>query len=86
MDRNLLKYFWNCGDNETIQHALDRAHLTTPEKAIIGFLLDDCITQEQAAEKLDISVRKAQEIWYAASGKILSIPWVYAYAKYLKNI
>ena len=80
MDKSLLRAFWNCGDNQIIEFALLRAHLNRQEKDVINLLLDECMTQEQAAEKLDWSTRKVQEVWYTAAGKLLSIPWVTAYA------
>lgn len=83
MDRNLVKAFWSCGDNQIIEFALTRARLNRNEADAVRLLLDDCLTQEQAAEKLDISPRRLQEYWYAATDKLLSIPWVVAYGKEL---
>jgi len=84
MDRALIKYFYNCGDDSIIQFALVRAHLNKKEKEVLELLLDECNTQEEAAEILDISTRRLQEIWYSATDKMLNIPWVFAYAKELK--
>lgn len=84
MDRSLLKEFFNCGDDQIIQFAIMRAHLNRNEKNVIESMLDECLTQEATAEKLDLSVRTTQEIWYSASKKLLSIPWVSAYARELR--
>lgn len=84
MERNILKYFWGCGDNQIIEFAIIRARLNRNEKEILHLMLDECYTQEQAAEKMDISTRRAQEYWYSAADKLLNIPWVYEYAKSLK--
>lgn len=85
MERNNLKNFWNCGDNQIIEYAMLRARLNRREKEILTLMLDECLTQEQAAERMDISVRRAQEHWYTASRKLLGIPWVAAYAQSLSN-
>ena len=100
MDRGLIRYFWDCGDSQIIEFAMIRARLNrrekeavsllldecyTQEKAAVSLLLDECYTQEKAAEVMDISVRNVQKIWYSAADKLLSIPWVVAYAKELKN-
>lgn len=73
----------NCGDNEIIQFALNKAHLNRLEKEVIFFMFDECMTQEEIAEKMNYSTRKIQEIWYSASKKLLTIPWVHAYSIYL---
>lgn len=83
MDRNLIRAFWNCGDNQIIEFALTRARLNRNEAEVVRLTLDECLTQEQAAERMDISARRLQEYWYAATDKLLSIPWVIAYAKEL---
>lgn len=85
MDTKLLRAFWNCGDNQIIEFALVRAHLNRQEKDVITLMLDECMTQEKVAEKLDFSTRKIQEVWYSASRKLLSIPWVAAYAAELNK-
>lgn len=85
MDKSLLKHFWNCGDNEIIEFAIQRARLNRQEKDVIKFILDDCMTQEQTAERMNYSYRRVQEIWYSANSKLLNIPWVYAYAEYNKK-
>lgn len=77
---NTLKTFWGCGDNDIIEFALMKARLNRKEKEVINLILDECLTQEEAAEKLDISVRKIQDLWYSASNKLLSIFWVSAIA------
>lgn len=81
----LLKYFWNCGDSQIIEFALMRARLNRHEREAIELILDECYTQEQAAERLDISVRAFQNYWTTAVKKLLDIPWVTAYAEALKN-
>jgi hypothetical protein len=39
----------------------------------------------EAAEKMCVSTRRFQEYWYAASDKLLSLPWLAAYAEELKK-
>lgn len=85
MDRLLLKYFWNCGDNEIIEFALIRSRLNRQEKEVICLMFDECYTQEQIAEKLGFSPRHIQEIWYHGADKLLAIPWVKAYALDIKT-
>ena len=85
MDKSLLTYFWNCGDNEIIEFALMRAHLNKREREVIHFMLDECMTQEEVAEKINFSTRRVQEFWYSGAKKLLNIPWVSAYAKELKG-
>lgn len=86
MDKSLIKYFWNCGDNDIIEFALLKARLNKKEKDVLELLLDECMTQEEAAEKMGYSPRRIQEYWYSATYKLLSISWVKAYAQYLKNV
>ena len=85
MDRHLLKDFWNCGDNQTIEFAIMRAHLNRLEKEVVRLLLDECLTQEEAAEAMNIAPRSVQAYWYSAADKLLAIPWVRAYAKELNS-
>lgn len=85
MDRTLLKDFWSCGDNQIIEFAIERARLNTMEKAVCVHYLDELHTQEQTAEIMDISTRSVQGFWYSASSKLLSIPWVVAYAKEIRK-
>lgn len=85
MDNNLLSYFWNCGDDTIIQFALQRGHLNKHEKDVIHLMLDECMTQEETAEAIGYSVRRTQEFWSSGAGKLLSIPWVRAYALELKK-
>ena len=85
MDRTLIKDFWNCGDGQIIEFAILRARLNANEKQAVTLVLDECKTQEQAAELMDISVRGLQALWYSAADKLLNIPWVYAYAKEMRN-
>lgn len=86
MDRSLLYDFFNCGDDQIIQFAITRAHLNKHEKDVLFYLLDECLTQEQTAEVMGFSVRRTQDFWYSASTKLLLIPWVFAYAKELRNM
>lgn len=86
MDRNLIRAFWDCGDDQIIQFAIQRAHLNKNEREIIDLILDRCYTQEKAAEYMDMSVRTVQSIWDSACKKIISQPWVRAYAKELRNL
>lgn len=51
---------------------------------MLDLLLDQALTQEQAAEKLQISVRNLQNLWYTGTAKLLNLPWVIAYAKELR--
>lgn len=85
MDRHLLKDFWNCGDNQIIEFAILRAHLNRLEKEVVRLLLDECLTQEEAAEAMNIAPRSIQAYWYSAADKLLSIPWVVAYARDLSK-
>lgn len=78
--KTLLQAFWGCGDNTAIEFAIVRANLNRKEKEVVHFIFDECLTQEQIAEKMDISVRQVQEIWYDASKKLLGIQWVRIYA------
>ena len=86
MDKSLLKLFMNCGDDEIIQFALNKAHLNRLEKEVIIFMFDECMTQEEIAERMNYSTRKIQDIWYSAAKKLLNIPWVYAYAIELTRV
>lgn len=81
----LLRAFWNCGDSLTIDFAVMRARLNRHEKEAVRLILDECLSQESAAEKMDISTRCIQKYWDSASKKLLAIPWVKAYAEALKN-
>lgn len=83
--KDLLTAFWNCGDDQIIQFAILRAHLNRKEKEVIRLMLDECMTQEQAAEVMDCSVRTLQAYWQNASNKLLHIPWVIAYAREIKE-
>ena len=83
MDRSLIKAFWNCGDSQIIEFALIRAHLNKIEKEVLLLMLDERLTQEEVAERLDWSTRKVQDHWKSATNKLLSIPWVKAYAREL---
>ena len=85
MDRTLIRDFWACGDNQIIEFAILRARLNKNEKDVLHLVLDECMTQEMAAEVLDVSTRHVQNNWYSACDKILKIPWVMAYALSLRN-
>lgn len=84
MDRTLVKDFWACGDNQIIEFAPMRARLNRLEKEVLVLMLDECMTQEQTAEHMDLSVRRVQNLWYDATDKLLAIEWVRAYAKELR--
>lgn len=79
----LLRAFWNCGDNDIIEFAIMRARLNKREKEVLISMLDECRTQEQTAEWLELSTRHTQELWRTASDKLLNIPWVKAYSQSL---
>ena len=83
MKIKLLRAFWGCGDNEIIEFALFRARLNRVEKEVVRLILDECYTQEEAAEYLNLSVRKIQKIWFDAANKLINIAWVQAYSKFL---
>lgn len=85
MDRELLTYFFNCGDNDIIEFAIMRAHLNRREKDVIRLIMDECMTQEEIAERLSYSTRRVQDFWYSGAKKLLNIPWVKAYALSLKE-
>ena len=80
MDKTLQKAFWSCGDSLTIDFAMMRARLNRQEKEVLRYMLDDCRTQEQTAELMDISTRQVQKLWKSAADKLLIIPWVKLYA------
>lgn len=82
---SLLRVFWGCGDNDIIELALKRARLNVNERNVITMILDECMTQEEIAERLDRSVRWVQKRSSDASNKLITIPWVYSYAKSLKD-
>lgn len=84
-DRDLIRDFWRCGDNEIIEFAILRAHLNRKQKEILHCMLDECMSQEEAAEELCWSVRTAQEKWAEAADLLLGIPWVEAYAKEIRR-
>lgn len=85
MDRGLIKVFWNCGDTQIIEFAMMRARLNRDEKEVLTLALDECLSQERIAEKLDISTRKVQDAWASGTRKLLMIPWVRSYAKELRD-
>lgn len=80
MRLHLLKAFWNCGDGQIVEFALVRARLNRNEREVICLMLDECLTQEEVAEKLNYSTRRVQQFCASAAEKLLSIPWVEAYA------
>lgn len=86
MDKDLIKYFWNCGDNQIIEFAILRARLNNNEKQVLQYILDECYTQEETAEKMRYSTRRIQDFWCSAVKKLLGIDWVRAYAISLKNM
>lgn len=81
MDKSLIYDFWGCGDDQIIDFAIERARLNRHEKDVVCLILDECLTQEETAEKLNYSPRRVNEFWRSAVKKLLNIPWVYAYAK-----
>lgn len=81
---SLIKSFWGCGDNQIIEFAIVRARLNRRERQAVELILDECMTQEQAAEVMCVSTRRFQDYWYSATNKLMAIPWVMAYAKELK--
>lgn len=85
MDKELLQAFWNCGDNQIIEFAMIRARLNKHEREVIEYMLDECMTQEETAEKMNYSTRRVQDFWYSAANKLLNIDWVKAYALSLKQ-
>lgn len=85
MDRGLIRAFWNCGDSQIIEFAMTRARLNRNERDVLCYLLDDCKTQEQTAEAMDLSTRKVQSLWYSACDKLLAIDWVAVYSRELNN-
>ena len=85
MEKELLKYFWNCGDNQIIEFAMVRARLNIKERKILELMLDECLTQEEAAEEMGYSTRRVQDFWCSAAHKLLNIAWVKAYAISLKE-
>ena len=80
MEKELLKLFWNCGDNQIIEFAMLRARLNSKEKLVLEYMLDACLTQEETAEKMGYSTRRVQDFWCSATRKLLNIDWVKAYA------
>lgn len=85
MDRELLTLFFNCGDNDIIEFAIMRAHLNRREKDVIRLIMDECMTQEEVAERLSYSTRRVQDFWYSGAKKLLNIDWVKAYALSLRG-
>lgn len=85
MDRSLIKTFWACGDSQVIDFAVMRARLDRKEKAVITSMLDDCLTQEETADRLQISVRTVQKLWASGADKLLRIDWLVAYAESLRK-
>lgn len=69
MNRSLIKKLWKLGDKQFIDYALSCARLTLRERETVQYLLFDGLTQEQAAEKMDISTRGLQGLWSCAVKK-----------------
>lgn len=76
MEKNVIKRFWNCGDSQLVRLACERAGLTRKENEVLRLLLTECLTQEEAAEEMELSTRKVQELWSSASKKLNLIYWV----------
>ena len=70
MNRSLIKKLWKLGDKQFIDYALSCARLTLRERETVQYLLFDGLTQEQAAEKMDISTRGLQGLWSCAFKKL----------------
>ena len=73
MEKSLVKFFMNCGDDQIIQFALTRAHLNKLERDVILLMFDECLSQEEVAERMGFSTRRIQEIWYSSAKKLLSM-------------
>ena len=85
MDRGLIRAFWGCGDSQIIEFAMSRARLNRQERDVLCHMLDNCETQEQTAESMDLSTRKVQNLWYSACDKLLAIEWVAVYSRELSK-
>ena len=85
MNRSLIKKLWKLGDKQFIDYALSCARLTLRERETVQYLLFDGLTQEQAAEKMDISTRGLQGLWSCAVEKILLVPGAIPYIKKKKK-
>lgn len=85
MDRSLIRAFWACGDSQIIDFAIVRARLDRKEKAVLTAILDDRMTQEETAEKLQISTRTVQKLWASGADKLLKIDWLVAYAESIRR-
>ena len=83
INRHLVKAFFNCGDNALIEFAMVQARLNRIEREVIRLMIDECRTQEETAELMELSTRKVQQAWTSATGKLLSLRWLVAYAKTL---
>lgn len=79
--KSIVKAFWSCGDSQIVQFAQDRANLNKKEREVLHLVLDECLTQEMASEKMEISTRCFQEYWHSAIVKLCNIKWVVAIAK-----
>nr|DAF03015.1 MAG TPA: putative DNA-binding protein [Caudoviricetes sp.] len=79
MNRSLIKKLWKLGDKQFIDYALSCARLTLRERETVQYLLFDGLTQEQAAEKMNISTRGLQGLWSCAVEKILLVPGTIPY-------
>lgn len=79
-DRELLRAFFDCGDNDIVEFALVKARLNRHERTVMILLFDDCMTQEEVAENMHYSTRRVQDFWYSGAKKLLDIQWVRAYA------
>lgn len=80
-----MKTFWSCGDRVLIDFAKDKVGLNREEKEVLHLLLDDCRSQEKAAEIMDISRTKVQCYWNTACRKLLSQEWLKIYATVLEK-
>lgn len=80
MDSKLMRAFFDCGDDQIIQFAIQRCHYNRKEKEILKLILEENYTQEETADIIGYSTRYVQEQWYRVCHKMLSISWVKAYA------
>lgn len=82
-DNVLIRAFWACGDSSIISYAIMRARLNANEREALSLVLDECQSQEMAAESMGVSTRSLQAWWRSGINKILNQPWARAYAKEL---
>lgn len=79
-DNTLIRAFWACGDSSIIGYAIMRARLNANERETLSLVLDECQSQEMAAESMGVSTRSLQAWWRSGVTKVLNQPWARAYA------